>query len=323
MSDRSRRAFWITAPGAGMVHTEPCPAPAPGELGIRTLYSGISRGTESLVWNGRIPESQHGRMRAPFQQGDFPGPVKYGYANVGVVESGPDAWLGQRVFCLHPHHSAYTIPVAGAYPLPPSLPPERAVLAANTETALNICWDTAPRAGERISVIGAGVVGALSAALCAAIPGTEVELVDINPERRGLAHRLGATFASPETARPANDRVIHASGSEAGLALALRIAADEATVIEASWFGDRQPRLPLGEAFHSGRLTLRASQVGQLAATMRPRWDHARRMQKALELLADHPRWADLIDGETPLDQLPATMDAIVGGSGLCHRITY
>ncbi|RZU98073.1 zinc-dependent alcohol dehydrogenase [Spiribacter vilamensis] len=323
MDERSSRAFWITHPGTGALRAETVPEPATGELGIRALHSGISRGTESLVWHGRIPESQHDRMRAPFQAGSFPAPVKYGYASVGVVEAGPNEWRGQTVFCLYPHQSRYTVPADAVQPLPATLPPERAVLAANTETALNICWDAAPRAGERISVIGAGVVGALTAALCAEIPGTEVELVDINPARRFLADPLGVEFAHPDDARGDNDRVIHASGSEDGLALALRVAADEATLVEASWFGDRQPRVPLGEAFHSGRLTLRASQVGQISPAMRPRWGHARRLGKALALLADHPRWDCLIDGETAFDKLPEAMADIVNGSGLCHRINY
>lgn len=320
---QSSRAFWITHPGVGALRAETVSQPQAGELGIRTLHSGISRGTESLVWQGRIPESQYERMRAPFQAGSFPAPVKYGYASVGVVEAGPDAWQGQTVFCLYPHQSRYTVPAAAVQPLPTGLPAERAILAANTETALNICWDAAPRAGERISVIGAGVVGALTAALCAEMPGTEVELVDINPARRTLADPLGVDFAHPDGARRGNDRVIHASGSEDGLALALGVAADEATLVEASWFGDRHPRVPLGEAFHSGRLTLRGSQVGQIPPAMRARWTYARRLGKALALLAGHPQWDCLIDGETAFDQLPEAMADIVNGSGLCHRVNY
>jgi len=322
-SQQSSQAFWVVAPRSGEIQDEAVPAVGAESVGVRALYSGISHGTESLVWQGRIPDSQQTRMRAPFQAGDFPAPVKYGYASVGVIDAGPETLIGQTVFCLYPHQRRYTVPAAAAYPLPADLPPERAVLAANVETALNICWDAEPRAGERISVIGAGVVGALAAALCAEMPGTEVELVDINPDRRQLAAQLGVAFTAPDAARPDNDRVIHASASEAGLALALEIAADEAVVIEASWFGDRSPRVPLGEAFHSGRLALRASQVGQLAPAMRPRWDHGRRMRKALELLAHRAHWDCLIDGETAFDDLPAAMDSIVTQPGLCHRIKY
>jgi len=317
------RAFWVVGPRSGTIRNESLPPTGAESVRVRALYSGISHGTESLVWHGRIPESQYPRMRAPFQAGDFPAPVKYGYASVGVVEAGPEARIGQTVFCLYPHQSRYVVPAAAAYPLPADLPPARAVLAANVETALNICWDAEPRPGERISVIGAGVVGALTAALCAEIPGTEVELVDINPDRQPLADALGVGFAAPSTARAGNDRVIHASASESGLALALAIAADEAMLIEASWFGDRAPQVPLGEAFHSGRLTLRASQVGQLAPAMRPRWTHGRRMAKALALLEQRAHWDRLIDGESAFDDLPAAMDDIVGQPGLYHRIRY
>ena len=323
MSERSGSAFWTIAPGEGVIRPTPVAEPGPDELLVRTLYTGISRGTESLVWNGRVPASEAARMQAPFQAGRFPAPVKYGYASVGVVEAGAPAWLGREVFCLYPHQSLYCVPATAAIPLPPGLPAGRAVLAANTETALNACWDAEPRAGERISVIGAGVVGTLTAALCQALPGTEVELIDINPARQALAGELGIDFARPEAARRDNDRVIHASASDAGLRLGLDIAGPEATIVELSWFGDDPVSLPLGEAFHSQRLTLRASQVGRIPPAMAPRWDHRRRLEKALQLLATHPAWESLIDGETDFTDLPRAMDAIVNGHGLCQRVRY
>ncbi len=323
MPTASAKAFWINQPGKGELREEVLPDPGPDELRIRTLYSGISRGTESLVWNGQVPRSEHKRMRAPFQAGDFGAAVKYGYCNVGVVEAGPQAWLGQEIFSLYPHQTLYNLPMIAACPLPPALPAHRAVLAANAETALNALWDANPRPGERIIVIGAGVVGALTAALCQTVPGTEVVLIDKNPARRYLAARLGVGFMLPEEAENHADRVIHASGSEAGLQLALRLAGFEATILELSWFGDRQIALPLGEAFHSQRLTLRASQVGHLPADMRSRWDHRRRLQKALELLAAHPDWEALIDGESRFDNLPRAYPEVIQGDGLCHRIRY
>jgi NADPH:quinone reductase-like Zn-dependent oxidoreductase len=323
MAYRTARAFWVTAPGQGELREEPLPEPSDGELLVRSCFSAISRGTESLVWNGQVPESQYQRMRAPLQAGEFPAPVKYGYCNVGLVEDGPTRWRGQRIFSLHPHQERFVLPAGDAHPLPPDLPPERAVLAANTETALNACWDARPLAGERISVIGAGVVGCLTAALCAAIPGTEVELIDINPQRRRIAERLGIAFNEPRTARRGADRVVHASASESGAALALALAADEATVIELSWFGQRAVRLPLGEDFHSRRLTLKSSQVGQLAAEQRPRWDHQRRLHKALDLLAANPAWEVLIDGESDFADLPRAMASLATGDALCHRIRY
>ncbi len=323
MTQPRSQAFWITAPGTGEIRNETLPAVAPGQLRVRTLYSAVSRGTESLVWHGRVPASQHQRMRAPFQAGDFPGPVKYGYSNVGIVEAGPAGWEGQTVFCLYPHQTRYVVETPAVHPLPDGLDPALAVLAANTETALNATWDALPRPGERILVVGAGVVGSLTAALCAGIPGTQVSLVDSNPQRAALAQALGVDFATPDSAPGHADRIIHASGSEAGLRLALDRAADEASIIELSWYGAHAPALPLGEDFHSRRLTLRSSQVGQLNPDMRPRWDHARRLDTALRLLADHPHWAALIDAESAFAALPDTMARIANGTGLCHRIRY
>ncbi|MDR9413025.1 MAG: zinc-binding alcohol dehydrogenase [Spiribacter sp.] len=323
MSEPTSQAFWITQPGHGEIQSSPLPDLPAGWVQVRTLFSGISRGTEALVWQGRVPASQSDRMRAPRQMGEFPGPVKYGYSNVGVIEKGPGQWIGQTVFCLHPHETRYQAPLDQVHLLPPGLDPARAVLAANVETAINGCWDAMPRIGERITVIGAGVVGTLTAALCHAVPGVQLELVDTNPERESLARALGLPFVTPATATPGVDQVIHASGSEAGLDLALRLGGDEAAITELSWYGDQPVSVPLGSDFHPRRLTLRSSQVGQIAPDMRPRWDTGRRLGLALHLLATHSEWAVLIDGESPFEALPRTMASVANGHGLCHRIRY
>jgi threonine dehydrogenase-like Zn-dependent dehydrogenase len=318
------RAFWTVAPGQGEIRTETLAPPGPGQVLVRALTSGISRGTEAMVFQGRIPASQHQVMRCPFQAGELPFPVKYGYASVGLVEAGPAELVGKRVFALHPHQDRYVLPAESVLPVPDAVPTSRAVLAANMETALNGLWDAAPRLGDRISVIGAGVVGCLAAALAARLPGTEVELIDLDPDRAALAARLGVRFASPDAAAPERDLIIHASGSPAGLASALGLAGFEATILELSWYGDRQVPLPLGEAFHSRRLVLRSSQVGAVAPAQRPRWTHRRRLALALSLLED-PIFDALLAGETPLDGLPQTMARLATDPGgtLCHRITY
>jgi NADPH:quinone reductase-like Zn-dependent oxidoreductase len=317
-------AFWTLAPGHGELREEPLPALGEGEVRVRALYGAVSRGTEALVFQGRVPESEWQRMRAPFQAGDFPWPVKYGYVSVGVVEAGPESLLGREVFCLHPHQDRYLVPAAAVTPLPAGLPAARAVLAANLETALNGCWDAAPRLGDRIAVIGAGVVGALVAWLCAAIPGTRVCLVDVSPERSELARALGLDFRLPDRAPADNDLVIHASGNPEGLCRALALAGDEARVVEMSWYGDREATLPLGEAFHSRRLRLISSQVGRLPAERMPRWDHRRRLSLALELLRD-PCLDALISGESDFSELPTLMPRLAAGAGevLCHRLRY
>jgi len=265
MPDRRARAFWILEAGRGEIREEVLPPPAHDQLLVSARRSGISRGTESLVFKGLVPSSQWQAMRCPFQIGEFPGPLKYGYASVGQIDAGPEALLGRRVFCLHPHQSSYIVPIGAVTFLPDDVPDTRAVLSANMETAVNGLWDAAPRLGDRVSVVGAGVVGALVAALAARIPGVEVELIDPDPGRADLAALLGCAFALPATASGERDIVIHASGQPAGLATALGLAGFEATVLEMSWYGAQMVPAPLGEAFHSRRLTLRSSQVGAVA----------------------------------------------------------
>ena len=320
----SATAFWTVAPSRGELREEPLPSPRDDEVLVRARYGAISRGTEALVFRGEVPVSEHARMRAPFQAGDFPHPLKYGYISVGEVERGPAALLGRTVFCLHPHQDRYVVPASAVHPLPDAVPPARAVLAANLETAINGLWDAAPGIGDRVAVIGAGVVGCLVARLAARIPGCEVELIDTNPARRGIAAALGVPFARPEDARAEADLVVHASGNPAGLIRALELAGQEARVIEMSWFGERTASLPLGGAFHSRRLTIRASQVGTLPAARRARWDYRRRLALALSLL-DDPALDVLINGESPFAELPATLATLAHdpGDALCHRITF
>ena len=318
------RAFWVTAPGHGEIRSEALPEPAGGDVLVQALYSGVSRGTEALVFGGHIPSSEWTRMRAPFQAGEFPAPVKYGYASVGRVVRGPHELTGRTVFVLYPHQTRFVVPAAAVHVLPDGIPPARAVLAANLETALNGVWDARPHVGDRISVIGAGTVGCLAAWLASRIGGCEVELVDINSRRAAVATALGVRFAEPAAATRDADVVIHASGSPAGLELALQIAGDEATIVEMSWFGDQAVPLSLGGAFHARRLTIASSQVGRVAASQRPRWTTARRMQLALTLL-DHAALDVLITGDDDFERLPEVMAKLARspGDAICHRINY
>jgi NADPH:quinone reductase-like Zn-dependent oxidoreductase len=324
MTRSTATAFWTLSAGEGALREEPIPAPGKGEVRVRALFGAVSRGTESLVFQGRVPESEWARMRAPHQAGDFPFPVKYGYASVGRVEAGEPALVGREVFCLYPHQDRYVVPADAVTPLPEGLPAARAVLAANMETAVNGTWDAAPGVGDRIVVVGAGVVGALVAWLCARVAGCRVTLVDPAPGRAVLAEALGLSFAAPGEAPVDNDLVIHASGDPEGLRTALSVAGDEARVVEMSWYGERDVALPLGAAFHSRRLSLVSSQVGRLPPSRTPRWDHARRLALALTLLRE-PCLDALISGESDFLDLPAVMPRLVAGAGevLCHRLRY
>lgn len=315
-------AFWVREPGRGEIRSERLPEPERGEVLIRTLHSGVSRGTEALVFRGGVPESQWDQMRAPFQDGRFPGPVKYGYLSVGVVEEGPAELRGRTVFCLHPHQTAYVVPASAVTVVPDDVPARRAVLAGTVETAVNALWDLAPLVGDRIAVVGAGMVGCAVARLLAQVPGVEVTLVDVDPGRASVAGALGARFAAPDDAPRGCDSVVHASATGSGLRLALGLLAPEGEVLELSWYGDQRVELPLGGAFHSGRLAVRASQVGRIPPGRRR--STADRMALSLRLLAD-PAYDALLTGESDFAELPTAMAALASGElpALCHTIRY
>jgi NADPH:quinone reductase-like Zn-dependent oxidoreductase len=322
--NRAARAFWLRSPGHGEIRNVSLPKPAADEVLVRTLCSGVSRGTETLVFRGGVPESQHTAMRAPFQDGEFPGPVKYGYLNVGLVEEGPQHLLGRTVFCLYPHQTRYVVPASAVTPVPDTVPAARAVLAGTVETAVNAVWDAAPLIGDRIAVVGAGMVGACVAAVLARYPAVRVQLVDADPMRAGIARALGVDFALPEDAAGDCDLVVHASATEDGLARSLELLAPEGTVVELSWYGDRRISLPLGEAFHSRRLVVRSSQVGMVSPSRRSSRTFADRLALALDLLAD-PAFDALITGECAFDELPEVLPRLTSGElpGLCHRVLY
>ncbi|MET7699384.1 MULTISPECIES: zinc-dependent alcohol dehydrogenase [unclassified Streptomyces] len=322
--ERTARAFWLRSPGHGEIRDVVIPRPADGEVLVRALCSGVSRGTETLVFRGGVPESQHAVMRAPFQDGDFPAPVKYGYLSVGRVEEGPAELVGRTVFCLYPHQTRYVVPVSAVTVVPDSVPAARAVLAGTVETAVNALWDAAPLIGDRIAVVGGGMVGCSVAALLGRFPGVRVQLVDADPSRRDIARALGIDFALPEEALGDCDLVVHASATEAGLARSLELLRPEGTVLELSWYGDRRVSLPLGEAFHSRRLVVRSSQVGAVSPARRDSRTYADRLALALELLAE-PAFDALVTGECRFEELPEAMARLTAGEipGLCHRVLY
>ena len=320
-------AYWLTAPGTGGLRPVTVPPPAAGEVLVRTVRSAVSRGTETLVFAGRVPESQYAAMRAPFQDGEFPWPVKYGYLNVGVVEEGPAHLQGRLVFCLYPHQSLYVVPADAVVLVPDGVPADRAVLAGTVETAVNALWDAGPLVGDRVAVVGAGMVGCCVARLLAGIPGVRPTLVDVDPSRAGVAAALGVEFALPVDAAGlagAHDLVVHTSATGEGLQLSLDLLAPEGQVLELSWYGDREVTVGLGGAFHSGRLAIRASQVGAVSPARRSRLSAADRLALALDLLQD-PAFDALLTGRSPFGELPAVMARLSEGSlpAICHLITY
>jgi NADPH:quinone reductase-like Zn-dependent oxidoreductase len=325
--ETAAQALWYAGPGRAEIRPEPVGEPGPGEVQVRALHSGVSRGTERLVLAGQVPPSEFQRMRAPFMAGAFSFPVKYGYSAVGRVERGPTKLEGRVVFALHPHQNLFNVPAEAVALVPDPVPPARAVLAANMETALNAVWDAQPAAADRVAIVGAGVVGSLVAWLCAQLPAAQVTLVDVEASRGELARRLGVGFAAPDTAQrdcADCDLVVHASGTTAGLATALNLAGMEATVLELSWYGTQEVAAPLGGAFHSRRLKLISSQVGQVAASHRARWNFKRRLDAALQLLSD-PRLDELLAPPIKFQDLPSRLpDILKPRSGvLCQIVDY
>jgi NADPH:quinone reductase-like Zn-dependent oxidoreductase len=310
-------AFWLTEPGRGEIRRVHVRGPGPDEVLVRTLRSGVSRGTETLVFDGRVPASEHASMRAPFQDGEFPAPVKYGYLNVGVVEKGPEELAGRTVFCLYPHQTRYVVPARAVVPVPSDVPLDRAVLAGTVETAVNALWDAGPLVGDRVAVVGGGMVGCCVARLLARIPEVDVTLVDV-VDRADVARDLGVEFGTPAGRQ---DAVVHCSATSEGLQLSLDLLAPEGTVLDLSWYGDRPVSVQLGGAFHSSRLAIRSSQVGVVARRDRT---HAERLALALELLRD-PAFDVLLTGRSPFAELPDVMARLADGSlpALCHTIDY
>ncbi|MFJ6284198.1 dehydrogenase [Pseudarthrobacter oxydans] len=317
-------AYWTTAKEHGELRTEDLPAPGPGEALVRTLYSGISKGTEMVVHAGAVPPRVAQEMRAPHQEGEFPGPVKFGYLSVGVVEEGPEGWPGQRVFCLNPHQDRYVAAVSSLTRIPDDVPSSRAVLTGTVETAVNALWEAGPRLGDRVAVVGAGLVGGMVATFLRTFPLERLQLVDLDPGRKKLADILGVDFAHPDDALADCDIVFHCSASQEGLERSLQLAGDEADVIEMSWYANRGVTLPLGEDFHARRLSIRASQVGVVARARRHRRTNAGRLNLAVSLLKD-PVFDVFLTGTSPFSELPGVVQDLADGNldALCHVIEY
>ncbi|MFJ4027130.1 zinc-binding alcohol dehydrogenase [Paenarthrobacter sp. NPDC089989] len=316
-------AYWVIRSGHGELRPETLPTPQQDEALVRTLYSGVSRGTERVVHEGRVPPRVAERMHAPHQEGDFPGPVKYGYLNVGVVEAGPQEWLGKTVFSLHPHQDYYVVPTSQLTEIPNAIPARRAVLTGIVEVAVNALWEAGPRLGDRVAVVGGGLVGGALATLLRKYPLGRLQLVDADPAKQELARTLGIDFAEPHEARNDCDIVFHCSATDEGLKLSLQLAGDDSDVIELSWFADKEVTLPLGEDFHARRLTIRSSQVGEVAMPRRHRRTTSQRLETAVAALED-PLFDTFLTSECVFRNLPGTLaDLLEKPGGFCHVVAY
>jgi len=293
-----RRAVVFTAPRGIELVDEELAAPPADHIIVRTRVSAISAGTELLVYRGELPAGQAlDESLAALAGQAFAYPARYGYAAVGeVADVGagvPAAWLGRRVFAFQPHASAFVAPLADVLEVPAGLDAERATLFANMETAVNLVLDGAPRIGERVAVLGQGVVGLLATALLARFPLRALVVVDALPTRarRGLAFGAGVATADVAEARAAlgesaADLTFELTGNPAALDTALALTGREGRVVVGSFYGTKRAAVDLGAHFHRGRLTIASSQVSHLAPALAGRWDHARRREVAWDALA-------------------------------------
>src|SRR5579884_251393 len=291
-------AVWFEAARSAAVRRESLPDVGPSDIRVRSLYSGISQGTEMLVYRGEVPADT--ALDLPTLEGSFGFPVKYGYAGVGcVAEVGGEVTavrVGDRVFVHHPHQSEYVVPAKLAVPLPADLDPALGVFFANVETALNVVLDAHPHLGDSAAVFGQGVVGLLVTQLLRRAGVSSVVTIDPSAARRCLSLRVGAdSSVGPESAAElirdiaagrGTDLAIEASGNPAALGAALDAVGVEGTVVVASWYGTKPVSLPLGDRFHRDRLRLVSSQVGKLSPALGPGWDRGRRTRLSVGLLS-------------------------------------
>ncbi|RMG66652.1 MAG: dehydrogenase [Bacteroidetes bacterium] len=295
-------ACWHLDAQTSAIQPEPLPDLTAGQLRLRARYSLISAGTERLVARGEVPAEIAGDMGVPFMGGAFPFPIKYGYSLVAEIEA-PAPQAGQLVHLLHPHQDRLQVPAGAVFPVPAGVPARRAVLASNLETALNALWDSGLSLGDRALVVGYGLIGALVARLLQRLPAVEVVVQEPDAHRRALAEAQGlAVQAGPGAQR--FDYAFHTSASAGGLQAAIDQTAFEGTIVEMSWYGTRSVPVALGGSFHSQRKRLISSQVSQLPAGRRGRWDYRRRKAAVFALLQDSAFDALLTD-EVPFAGLP------------------
>ena len=325
MNAAKAHALVYSAPGQARIDDVALPPMTDGVVEVAASFSGISRGTERLVFQGQVPKAEWDRMRAPHQVGDFPFPVRYGYASVGRVTDGPGDLVDRHVFSLFPHQTRYRLPVDAVVPLPDGLPPQRAVLAANMETALNAIWDANLRPGMRCLVVGAGLVGALITTLLSCQKGLDVDVTDKRADPVVTWTDFDVNFMSPDQVpKRRYDIAFHTSASGAGLQTALDALDFEGRVIELSWYGDTSIQIDLGGNFHANRLQIISSQVGQIAPARRNALGYRDRLTRALEALMDD-RLDQLITASVAFRDLPARLPDLLGtdATGIATRIVY
>ena len=287
------KSYWIDKKNKGYFKFGEISSINSNEIVVKTLFSGISYGTEKLVYSGKVPKSQRNLMKCPYQEGDFGNDIKYGYINVGKVVDGDKSYLGNNIFSLYPHQDFYKIPSNEALIIPNKIPLSRCLLIPNLETAINAVWDTLPSAGDRILVIGAGIVGLLTAYLINKIPGVNLFIVDKDPSKRKITKKLGINFLDAIPKKFDARFIYECTGDHRILNSLKNNITVNSTICVLSWYGDKKSDIALGENFFSKRAKLIMSQVSKISPA---RYDLNNQDRRKIAL--------DILDASNDLDHL-------------------
>ena len=300
--------------------------PQANEILVETLYTGISHGTEMLVYRGEVAPGLELDPSLKTFKGCFGFPIKYGYSNVGrIIELGSRVSglrKGDIVFAHNPHETIYTISENQAMKLPEAVLPSWGIFIASVETAINCVWDANIHLGESVVIFGQGIIGLLITQLMRISGAGRIFTVDKLEKRRNISQKLGADFAfDPNKANLPSviteltdgigaDVIIEASGSPDALDSALKLAAFQGTVVVVSWYGTKPVTLNLGEDFHRERVKIKSSQVSFVDPSLTPRWNIGRRMALALKILPQL-NLKELISHIYPFEEAPSAYDKI------------
>lgn len=320
MSETRASQLWFTAPFSVEVREVTLPAPAADEVVVRTRYSAVSAGTELLLYRGQMPGSMSLDATLSSLQQSSGYPLQYGYACVGEVQqTGRDVdpdWQGRQVFSFQPHASHFLATTDQLIAVPDDLSAQAAVFLPNMETAVNLVQDGQPLIGERVVVLGQGIVGLLLSGLLARFPLADLAAVEGQPDRQDLARTFGVkdvyspdeatrAVASSSDGYPAMadaDLIYEVSGQPEALNLAIALSGFASRIVIGSWYGSKRVPIDLGGKAHRNRLQLITSQVSTLAPGLSGRWDKQRRYHLAWDMIRATDT-AQLITHNLPLEE--------------------
>ena len=288
---------------------------------VKTIYSGISKGTEKLISSKMVSKNQFELMQAPFQKGNFNLPIKYGYINVGKIINGPKNLINKNIFSLYPHQTIYEIPIKNINLLPKDNL-KKYVLVANMETAINIFWDCSANKNDKILIFGLGTVGLLTAFFFKLKNYKKIYVYDSNINKKKYCNLLRLNFINLKQAKDFNI-IINTTSNYKVLEKSMSILVNEGKIVEASWYGSKKGYLSLGDYFHSRRLKLISSQVSKIPNHMKNKYDYKKRLKLAINSLK-HKKLEKLITSESNFFNLERDYFKILNNKNtIMHLVKY